>query len=58
MYYVDCERFPQRIMTLSTFVRVGAKLYLSGLPQKDDILALPQERLYLASNLLELQFPQ
>lgn len=32
MYYVDCERFPQRIMTLSAFVRVGAKLHLSGLP--------------------------
>ena len=31
MYYVDCERFPQRIMTLSAFVRVGAKLYSSCL---------------------------
>ena len=29
MYYVDCERFPQRIMTLA-FVRVGAKLYSTG----------------------------
>ena len=37
MYYVDCERFPQRIMTLSAFVRVGAKLDLFGPSQNEYI---------------------